>query len=124
MGGQAEAAPFQSSSPGPPCWTAAGVRSLQAQAPSPPPLLCTSHDLYLRSAIRVRQLGPCSSLFLRWSQPQRDGRGPHRLVHHSYQISPEDVDVDLVPNAHGERLQGTGGIVPSAVECAIDGGLN
>src|SRR5829696_9592444 len=58
------------------------------------------------------------------SKPDRDPGWLHGLVDDRQQLAGEGVEVDLVAQAGGERLDGLGGVVPSAVEAPIHRGLN
>ena len=55
-----------------------------------------------------------------WDEPQRDVRGLHRLAHHRHQVVVECVEVGLVAQPRGERLEGLAGVVLPAVEEPVD----
>ena len=56
----------------------------------------------------------------RGSKPERDLGWLHGLVHDRQQLAGEGVEVDLLAEAGGERLDGLGGVVLAAVEAAIN----
>jgi hypothetical protein len=54
------------------------------------------------------------------AKPHRRLRWLHRLVDHAEQLGRERVEVELLTQPGGERLDGLGGVVAAAVEAPVD----
>ena len=53
-------------------------------------------------------------------QPLRHLRWLHRPPYRRDKVGAQRVEVDLVAHAGGERLDGSGRVVPAAIEAAVD----
>jgi hypothetical protein len=58
------------------------------------------------------------------SKPKRDAGRLHRLVNDRQHLGGKGIEVDLVAQAGGERLDGLGRVVLAPVEAAVNRGLD
>ena len=54
------------------------------------------------------------------TQPERDMRGLHRLLHHGQQVLAQLVQVHFLTQGGAEGCHGPGGVILAAIEAAIN----
>src|SRR5260221_11400232 len=68
--------------------------------------------------------GSMYSVMCRWTQPQRDMRGLHRLLHHGQQLLAQLVQVHLLPQGGAESGHGLGGVILATIEAPVNDPLD
>ena len=67
---------------------------------------------------------PLFSVVFRRTQPERNMRGLHRLLHHGQQVPAQLLQVDFLAQGSAERGHGLGGIILAAIEAPVNDPLD
>lgn len=63
-------------------------------------------------------------IVFRWTQPERDVRWLHGLLHDCYQLPVQVIQVHLIAQCRAERCQRAHGVILAAIEAPVNEPLN